>query len=168
MSLSRRDARPPGGKAGDIGDPDRLRDRRRSGRQPAWSPAWRGRAATSPVCRSRRPILLASDSNFCARSSPVSADWRSWPMSAIPPPCWRWREVQAAARTLGLEVAVLEIRRARISTPPSRRSRRARTHFMSAPTRSSSPIGFASTPWRWARDCRRCYRLPRASSKREA
>ena len=57
---------------------------------PAWSRVWRDRAATSPACRSRRPILLASDSNSCARLSPVSAGWRSWPMSAIPPPCWRW------------------------------------------------------------------------------
>ena len=57
---------------------------------PAWSQAWRDRAATSPACRSRRPILPASGSNCCARLSPVSAGWRSWPMSAIPPPCWRW------------------------------------------------------------------------------
>ena len=35
---------------------------------PASSRAWRGRAATSPACRSSRPILLASGSNSCARS----------------------------------------------------------------------------------------------------
>ena len=34
-----------------------------------------------PVHRSR----WQSDSNFCARLSPVFAGWRSWPMSTIPP-----------------------------------------------------------------------------------
>jgi len=47
------------------------------------------RAATSPDCRSRRPMLPASGSNSCARLSPVSAGWRSWPMLAILPPGWR-------------------------------------------------------------------------------
>ena len=56
----------------------------------ASSPVWRGPAATSPACRTSRPILLVSDSNFCARLFPVSAVWRSWPMSAIPLPCWKW------------------------------------------------------------------------------
>ena len=32
--------------------------------------SWRDRAATSPACRSSRPILPASGSNFCARCSP--------------------------------------------------------------------------------------------------
>ena len=62
---------------------------RRTRLGPAWSRVWRDRAATSPACRPRSPILPASDSNSCARLSPVSAGWRSWPMSAIPPPCWR-------------------------------------------------------------------------------
>ena len=56
----------------------------------ASSPAWRGRAATSPACRSRRPNLRASASNSCARSSPASADWRSWPMPTIHRPCGSW------------------------------------------------------------------------------
>ena len=34
------------------------------------------RAATSLACRSNRQTLRASDSNFCTRSSPVSAAWR--------------------------------------------------------------------------------------------
>ena len=105
------------GKAGDIGHPDRLRGGGRTRSAPASSQVWRDRAATSPACRSSRPILPASGSNSCARLSPVSAGWRSWPMSAIPAPCWRWREVQAAARTLGLEVATFEIRRAEDIAP---------------------------------------------------
>jgi putative ABC transport system substrate-binding protein len=40
-------------------------------------------------------------------------------------------EAQAAAGTLGLEVATLEIRRAEKSYPPSRRSRAVRRRFMS-------------------------------------
>ena len=40
-------------------------------------------------------------------------------------------EVQATARTLGLEVATSKSGERRISRPPSRRSRAARTHFMS-------------------------------------
>ena len=49
--------------------------------------ALRVRAATSPVCRSSRPIWAPNDSNFCARLSPISIDWRSWPMSARPALC---------------------------------------------------------------------------------
>ena len=45
---------------------------------PASSRASRDRAATSPACRTSRPILPASGSNSCARLSPVSAGWRSW------------------------------------------------------------------------------------------
>src|SRR5499426_2569557 len=52
------------------------------------SRAWRGRVATSPACRSSKPMLQPSDLNFCARLSPVSADWRSWPTSTVPPSYW--------------------------------------------------------------------------------
>ena len=62
------------------------RCRTRSG--PAWSRVWRDRAATSPVWRTRCLILVARSSNSCARSYPVFAGWRSWPMRAIPAPCW--------------------------------------------------------------------------------
>ena len=65
------------------------------------------------------------------------------------------REVQATARTLGLDIITLEIRRGEDACLPSRHSRAARTHFMSAAIRSYSPTGFASTPWRRAHDCRR-------------
>src|SRR5262249_12814453 len=55
-----------------------LFSRRRGTRSaPAWSPVWRDRAATSPVCRSSKPMLRPSDSNSCARLSPASADWRT-------------------------------------------------------------------------------------------
>jgi putative ABC transport system substrate-binding protein len=36
-----------------------------------------------------RPILLANDLNYCARSPPVCAGWRSWRMLASPNLCSR-------------------------------------------------------------------------------
>ena len=131
-----RDRRRRRGKAGDIGHPDRLRGRRRTRSAPAWSQVWRDRAATSPACRSSRPILPASDSNSCARLSPVSAGWRSWPMSAIPPSCWRWARFRQRPARSASKSPHSKSGEPRISRPPSRRSRAARTHFMSLPTRS--------------------------------
>src|SRR5215472_4596883 len=55
-------------------------------------------------------------------------------------------EVQAAARTFGLEVITLEIRRGETSRPLSRRSKGARRRFMSSSTRSWVPTAFASIP----------------------
>ena len=60
-------------------------------------------------------------------------------------------EVQAAARTLKLEVATLGIGALRTSRPPLRRSRAELTHFMCVPTRSQPPTGFQSSSWRSAR-----------------
>ena len=111
--------------------------RRRAIRSAAGSSrAWRDRAATSPACRARRPILPASGSNFCARSSPVSAGWRSWPMSAIPSPCWRWARFRQRPARLASRSPHSKSGERRISRPPSKRSRAARRRFMSVPTRS--------------------------------
>src|ERR1700755_3198980 len=60
-------------------------------------------------------MLPASDSISCARLSTVFAGWRSWSMSALP--CWLRRAAQAATQSLGLEIATLEIRRARDIVP---------------------------------------------------
>ena len=51
------------------------------------------------------------------RLSPGSAGWQSWQMLAIAQAVLEMGEVQAAARTLGLEVAPLEIRRAEDIAP---------------------------------------------------
>ena len=59
----------------------------------------------------QRPMLPASDSNSCARLSPVSVVWPYWPMLAIQPPCWRWTKF-GMARALDIQVFALEIRRA--------------------------------------------------------
>ena len=78
---------------------------------PVSSLAWRVRAATSPDCRSSRPIRPASVWSFCARSSPVSVAWRSWRMSAAPGAVIEMREIAATARALDLDVILLEIQR---------------------------------------------------------
>ena len=56
---------------------------------PGWWPVWGDRAATLLVRQTSRPILPASASNSCARLSPVSADWRSWRISAVLSACSR-------------------------------------------------------------------------------
>src|SRR5262245_7547847 len=47
-------------------------------------------AATARVCHSWRPLVRASGSSLCARSSRVSADWQSLAMSTTRSSCWRW------------------------------------------------------------------------------
>ena len=83
----------------------------------ASSPVWRGRAATSPACRSGRPNLRASASNFCAKSSPASADWRSLANVDYPAAVLELGEVESAAHTLGLETIAFEIRQAEDIAP---------------------------------------------------
>ena len=75
-------------------------------------------------------------------------------------------EVQAAARKLGLDVATFEIRRAEDIAPAFDALKGRQRHSMSPATRSPTPTGCASTPWRSARDCRRCTRHGN-TSKRE-
>jgi hypothetical protein len=73
--------------------------------------------------------------NSCARSYPIFAGWRSWPMWAIPPTCWKWpRPRQQPARS-ALRLLHPKSGERRTSHPPSRRSRTARMHFIFAPTR---------------------------------
>ena len=59
---------------------------------------------------------------FLREIFPASAGWRSWAMSAIPA-VLEMREVQAAARTLGLEIDCSKSGAPRISRPPLRRLR---------------------------------------------
>ena len=115
----------------------RLSSRRRGTRSaPAWSRAWRDRAATSPACRSADRYLPASGLSFCARLSPASAGWRSWPMSTIPLPCWRCVRSRQRPAPSASRSSRLKSGEPRTSHPPSRRSKAAQTHFMSLPTRS--------------------------------
>jgi ABC transporter substrate binding protein len=63
-------------------------------------------------------------------------------------------EVQAAARTLGLEVATFEMGRAEDIVPHSPRSRSAQRQFISLANRLL-PTGLGSAPWRWTPGCQR-------------
>ena len=70
-----------------------------------WSPAWRDRAATSPACRSRQsPSSPASASNCCARSFPRLRRLAIMAQVGYPGAVQEMGEVEAAARTLGMEV----------------------------------------------------------------
>src|SRR5262249_53114310 len=124
-----------GSKGGDIGYPDRVRGGERSGRAPASYQAWRDRAATSPACRPKPPILPASGSNSCERLSPVCAIWRSCPMPAIPPRCWKWAKLSPQPARLASMLFDSKFGERRISRLPSRRSRVAPRRFMLLPIR---------------------------------
>ena len=157
-SLSRRERAVARGKAGDIGHPDRVCDGERPGRQrPGRKPGAAGRQRHRPVA-SRRPILPASGSNSCARSSPRSAGWRSWPMSSYPD--GRARDARGPgggphARHRGRATRNPASRRT--SRPPSRRSRRSarRALCRGRPARRCANRPRINT-LRSARGCRRC------------
>src|SRR5262245_60428854 len=87
----------------------------------ASSRACRDRAATSPGCRSRPPILLANGSNSCARFSLMSAGWRSLAMWNMPPPCWRWVRLRQRAVRSASRSSDQKFGEQRISHLPSRR-----------------------------------------------
>src|SRR5262249_48274777 len=89
--------------------------RRETRSAPVSSRAWHDQAATLPARQARRPILVPNDLILCARLSPLSADWRSWPMSANA--MLDMREVAAAACTVGVEVVTFEIQRAEDIAP---------------------------------------------------
>jgi putative ABC transport system substrate-binding protein len=74
-------------------------------------------------------------------------------------------EVQAASRTVGLEVFPFDIRRDQDFALAFEAL--ARRRFMSSPTHSPAPTEFASTLWRWGCDCRPCT-MSGNSSKRGA
>ena len=99
-------------------------------------------AATSPACQTSRPILLASESNSCARLSPVSAGSLSWPMSAVPSACWRCARFRQRPARLALTSLRRKSNERRISRPPSMRSRAVSMHFMSGTRRSRTRTGF--------------------------
>ena len=155
-----------GGKAGDIGHPDRVRDgggpgRHRPGRQSGATGRQRHRPvdpgdrscrqAARTFARGRPRSPPVGDHGQCRQSRHRAGDGRG---------SGGGRHARSRSRHTRNPAS------ARISRPPSRRSRAARTHFMSVPTRSRTPTGFESTPWRSARDCRRCTGLG-STSKRE-
>ena len=107
----------PRGKAGDIGHPDRVRGWRADPVGTAWSRAWRDRAATSPACRSSRPILAGKRLELLREVVPGLRRLAIMANVGNPAAVLEMGEVQAAARTLGLEVITFEIRRAEDIAP---------------------------------------------------
>ena len=61
------------GQAGDLGDPNRLRDRRRIRLAQASSRVWRGRVATLPACQVRHPDLAGEAPRTLGRTRAGSA-----------------------------------------------------------------------------------------------
>ena len=79
----------------------------------AWSRHSRDRAAMSPACRSNQPSLLASELELLREVLPGFRRLAVLANVGFPGAVQEMGEVQAAARTLGLEVVPsLEIRRA--------------------------------------------------------
>ena len=112
-------------------------------------------AATSPACRSRRPTLPASGWKSCAKLSPVSVAWRSWPMSPSSPSRWRWAPFRQRpyARPRSHQ---LEIRRAE-DIAPALESIKGRAEALYVPP---NPLSNANrvhiNDLALARGCRRC------------
>jgi hypothetical protein len=60
------------------------------------------------ACRSSKPMLPASVSTYCARSSPDSARWRSWSMSAAQTQSQTQAEIRAQTREFETEMDRME------------------------------------------------------------
>ena len=78
----------------------------------AWSQVWRDRAATSLDCRTRRTDLAGKRLELLREALPRLRRLAIIGNAGYPEAVREMREAQAAARTLSLEVAPLEIRRA--------------------------------------------------------
>ncbi len=75
---------------------------------------------------------------------------------AYPAAALEMSEVQAAARTLGLDAVALEIRRA-VDIAPAFEALKGRAEALYVAADALVTANrFVSTPWRWARVCRRC------------
>ena len=126
----------PRGKASDIDHPDRLRSGGRPGRhRPGREPGATGRQRHRPVDPGTRSCRQAARTlaRGCPRSSPVG-DHGQCRQSRRRAGNGRGSGSGPHARPRGQYISKSGERR--ISRPPSRRSRAARTHFMSSATRS--------------------------------
>src|SRR5262245_24281924 len=119
----------------------------------ASSPHWRDQAATLQACRYRRQTLPASELDYCVTCSPISADWRSSPMSALPEPSWKWLRFERRLASSILIPKYSKCAAPRILRPLSGRLREVRRRFMFVRMHWSIQTTFASTLSRWARGC---------------
>ena len=83
----------------------------------AWSQVWRDRAATSPACRTQSTDLAGKRLELLREVVPGLRRLAIMANVGNPAAVLEMGEVQAAARTLGLEVATFEIRRAEDIAP---------------------------------------------------
>ena len=105
------------GKAGYGGHPDRLCYWRTIRSAAAWSASLARPGGNATGLSNQQSDLAGKRLELLREVVPGSAGWQSWLMSAMPQAVLVLGEVQAAARTLGLEVAPLEIRRAEDIAP---------------------------------------------------
>ena len=140
---------------------------RRTRSAAAWSRAWRDRAATSPACRSSRADLAGKRLELLREVVPGLR--RLAIMANVGNPRRRARDGRGSGRGPHARPRSHHARnpasggyRARLR---SAQGPRGRTLCRCRPARRL-PTGFASTPWRSARDCRRCT-LSGSMSKRE-
>jgi len=103
---------------------------------PAWSLVWRNPVGTSLGYQARPPILLANGLNFCAKSSPVFAGWRSWPILTIPMSPLRSARFRQQHARLPSKLICLKFGKLKTSRASSRGSRTARRRLISCPIRS--------------------------------
>jgi ABC-type uncharacterized transport system substrate-binding protein len=77
---------------------------------------WPDREAMLPAYRSSRPILPASELSFCATLCPVSSEWRSYSMAAMPTRCLSWAREGRADGIYVVADPLIFSNRARIHT----------------------------------------------------
>ena len=91
--------------------------RRATRSAPVWSRVWRDQAAMSPACPISRPILPGKRLELLREVLPGLRRFAIMANVGNPIGVLEMDDVQAAARTLGIEVAPLEIRRAEDIAP---------------------------------------------------
>ena len=128
--------RSPRGKAGDIGHPDRVRDWRATRSAPASSQVWRDRAATSPACRIQPTDLAGKRLELLREVVPGLRRLAIMANVGYPAAVLEMGEVRQRPARSASKSPHSKSGERRISRPPSKRSRAARRHFMSSPTRS--------------------------------
>ena len=154
-------------KAGDIGHPDRLRGGGGPGRQrPGRVPGAAGRQRHRPVDPATE--LAGKQLELLREVAPRLRRLAIIANVDYPAAVLEMGEVQAAARTLGLDVDMLEIRRAEDIAPAFETFKSgAQALYVCRRRARRLPTTLASTPWRSARDCRRFIRTA-TISKAEA
>ena len=113
---------------------------------------WRDRAATSPACRVLSTDLAGKRLELLREVVPGLRRLAIMANAGNPQAVLEVDEVKAAARTLGLEIVALEIRRAEDIAPAFEGLKADALYVVGDPL--VPPTVLASSPLRSARDCR--------------